>query len=339
VGLAGAGAIAAYVGLDRNCLHGPFADVDPRIRAIWLDHVNEVANWFVLHHRDPERAVGLLTAAVLGIAATLALLWQRGRAGDGVWWTTVLVFALGLAVGGLAARMTAYPLWFEIPPLAVAAGLLAQRYERGLASFAAVGAALLLTPDGWGGISQMAVRALTPKPPATVAGAAAPQPVSKSAQKSAPKSAPKPAPKRRPKPKDYCLNASSYDVLARAPKGLTVSEIDLGPFVLAHTPSSSLSGPYHRLSWGIMAARSILSAPDKVALQRARSLGVTYVLECPVHRDHADRAGLPADALQARLDRGIAPDWLQAMTPLTAPIVVYRIVDPSSPPPAPANTQ
>ena len=128
-------------------------------------------------------------------------------------------------------------------------------------------------------------------------------------------------------------------MLARAPKGLTVSEIDLGPFVLAHTPSSSLSGPYHRLSWGIMAARSILSAPDKVALQRARSLGVTYVLECPVHRDHADRAGLPADALQARLDRGIAPDWLQAMTPLTAPIVVYRIVDPSPPPPAPANTQ
>jgi hypothetical protein len=338
VGVAGLGAIAAYVGLDRNCLHGPFADVDPRIRAIWLDHVNEVANWFVLHHRDPERAVGLLTAAVLGIGATLALLWQRGRALDGTWWTTVLVFALGLGVGGLAARMTAYPLWFEIPPLAVAAGLLAQRYERGLASFAAVGAALLLTPDGWSGISQMAVRTLTPKLPATAAGKPVVQIVSKPAQNSAQNSAQKSTTKPRPKPKDYCLNGSSYDVLARAPKGLTVSEIDLGPFVLAHTPSSSLSGPYHRLSWGIMAARSILSAPDPVALQRARSLGVTYVLECPVHRDHADRAGLPADALQARLDRGAAPDWLQAMTPLTAPVVIYRIVDPS-PRSAAANTQ
>ena len=139
--LAGGAALAAYLGLDPNCVHGPFADVDPRIRAIWLDHVNEVANWFVLYQRDAGRAMTLAGAAVVGVLATLGLLWQPRRLMDGAWWTTALSLALGLVVGALAARMTAYALWFEIPPIAVAAAVLARRYEAGVASFAAIGAA------------------------------------------------------------------------------------------------------------------------------------------------------------------------------------------------------
>jgi hypothetical protein len=190
----------------------------------------------------------------------------------------------------------------------VAAGLLAWRYETGLAAFAAVGAAVLLTPDGWGGLAQISADRLaafqTAKPPAAPGA--------------------KPGARATP-PRDYCLNASSYAVLARAPRGLTVSEIDLGPFVMAHTPSSSLSGPYHRLSWGIMAARSVLAARGDDAYQQARKLGVTYVLECPVHHRNADRRGLAADTLQAQLDRSAAPAWLEPMTALTAPVVIYRI--------------
>ena len=117
-----------------------------------------------------------------------------------------------------------------------------------------------------------------------------------------------------------------------------MSEIDLGPFVLAHTPSASLSGPYHRLSWGIMAARSVLSARGDAAYAQARKLGVTYVLECPVHHGNADRAGLPADALQIRLDRSAPPAWLAPMTSLKAPVVIYRLRAPGEIP-APAKTQ
>ena len=189
VALAGAAALGAYVGLDPHCLRGPFADVDPRIRAIWLDHVNEVANWSVLYGRDPSRAVSLAGAAAAGIVATLGLLWQRGRLTDGPWWTTALTFALGLGVGGLAARMTAYPLWFEIPPIAVAAALLAKRYETALASFAAIAGALLLTPDGWGAVSQLAANQLAATPPARVAAGA--RGAAKAAAKSRPPSRPR----------------------------------------------------------------------------------------------------------------------------------------------------
>jgi hypothetical protein len=319
VSLAGAAALGTYIGLDPPCLRGPFADVDPRIRAIWLDHVNEVANWSVLYQRDAGRAMTLAGAAVIGVVATLGLLWQPRRLVDGAWWTTALCLALGLGVGAMAARMTAYALWFEIPPLAVAAALLAVRYESGLASFAAIGAAVLLTPDGWGSMAQIGANQL-----AILQAARPATPAPASAGKAAHKVAARPRP-----PRDYCLNASSYDVLARAPRGLTVSEIDLGPFVMAHTPSSSLSGPYHRLSWGIMAARSVLSARGDAAYNRARSLGVTYVLECPVHHRNADRRGLAPDALQAQLDRSAAPAWLEPMTALNAPVVIYRVRPPA----------
>ncbi len=319
VSLAGAAALGTYVGLDPHCLRGPFADVDPGIRAIWLDHVNEVANWSVLYQRDAGRAMTLAGAAVIGVVATLGLLWQPRRLMDGAWWTTALCLALGLGVGAMAARMTAYALWFEIPPLAVAAAVLAMRYESGLAGFAAIGAAVLLTPDGWGAMAQIGANQLASLQAARPA-TSAPVPAGKSTSKVAARPRP---------PRDYCLNASSYDVLARAPKGLTVSEIDLGPFVMAHTPSSSLSGPYHRLSWGIMAARSVLSARGDAAYARARSLGVTYVLECPVHHRNADRRGLAPDALQAQLDRSAAPAWLEPMTALNAPVVIYRVRPPA----------
>ena len=223
--------------------------------------------------------------------------------------------------------MTAYALWFEIAPIAAAAALLATRYEAALGALAALAAAALLTPDGWGAVAQVAANQVT----ALQTAKAPPRPAAAGSRT--------PARTKPPaRPRDYCLNASSYAALARAPAGLTVSEIDLGPFVLAHTPSSSLSGPYHRLSWGIMAARSVLSARGDAAYAQARKLGVTYVLECPVHHGNADRSGLPADALQIRLDRGAPPPWLTPLTSLKAPVVIYRLRAPGELA-APAKTQ
>ena len=133
--------------------------------------------------------------------------------------------------------------------------------------------------------------------------------------------------------------------LARLPAGVTVSEIDLGPFVLALTPSSSTSAPYHRMSAGIMRARRILIAPaDGAAPNDARSLaaavspggrlGPVYVLECRRHARHVDRSGLARDSLQARLDAGRPPAWLTPLSPANSPVQVYRATPPAPPPSA-----
>jgi hypothetical protein len=61
---------------------------------------------------------------------------------------------------------------------------------------------------------------------------------------------------------------------------------------------------------------------------------VTYVLDCPLHSNHADRVGLPKDALQRRLDANDPPAWLQRVTPANATgakgaVIVYRVLEPA----------
>ncbi len=315
---AGMAASLVYVLVQPACLNGPFAEVDPRIRSFWLDHVSEVANLPTLFRRNAEQAIFEVATAAAGALGLVVLMFNARRPPGFALMTAVLLLALSVAVGMMAVRMSVYAGWFATPIIAVAATSLARRYERDLGiAFAALGGALVLTPAGWSGVSTLIYNA-------------APNLIALASPK--PKSANQSHKARAKDPPDYCFNAFPYRALATAPRGLTVSEIDLGPFVLAHTPSSSLSGPYHRLSIGIMAARSVLTAKPDLALQRIRRLGVTYVLACPLHANHADRSGLDRDALQRLLDRGEAPSWLQPMTAPHSSVMIYRVA-------APANTQ
>jgi len=309
---AGIAASLVYVGVQPACLHGPFAEVDPQIRSFWLDHVSEVANLPTLFRRSPEHAIYELATAAAGLLGLVVLMLNARRLPGFALMTTVLLLALSVAVGMMAVRMSVYASWFATPIIAVAATSLAKRYERDLGvAFAGIGAALVLTPAGWSGVSTILYNAA----PNMMAQFAPPKSKGEAAQHKA----------SAKDPPDYCFNGFPYRPLAHAPKGLTVSEIDLGPFILAHTPSSSLSGPYHRLSVGIMAARSVLTAKPDLALQRIRRLGVTYVLACPLHANHADRSGLDRDALQRLLDRGEPPAWLKPMSPPHAPVMIYRV--------------
>lgn len=308
-----------YILVQPVCLHGPFAEVDPRIRAFWLDHVTEVANLPTLFRRDAEQALYEIATAAAGLVGLVILLVNARRWPGFALITASLLLAMSIAIGMMAVRMSVYASWFATPIIAVAASSFAKRYEQDLGlTFAGLGAALILTPAGWSGLSTIVYNA-APDVMASLAPTLA-------------KGGPAPHKATSKEPSDFCFNAFPYRPLANAPKGLTVSEIDLGPFVLAHTPSSSLSGPYHRLSVGIMAARSVLAAKPDIALQRIRQLGVTYVLDCPLHANHADRKGLDKDALQRLLDRGEPPKWLQPMTKPHAPVMIYRVE-------APANTQ
>jgi hypothetical protein len=203
--------------------------------------------------------------------------------------------------------------WFAIPPLALLAAEIARRVPRyGWLSGVLAGA--VLSP-----VVLVGLLLLVPgvRPP------------------------PKPAAKTPP---DHCFDTASYALLAKQPAGLVVSEIDLGPFVLAHTRSSAMSAPYHRMSWGILKARGVLIADvedsgPKGAQAAARALGATYVLNCRVHSRHADRDHLPRNSLQARLDAGRPPPWLEALSPPDAALQLYRLpakpVDATTAAPAP----
>jgi hypothetical protein len=296
--LAGVGVAAAatYVGLDPVCLHGPLARVDPVLQVAWLGQIREMQPWPRLLAKEPATAVSLAVPVAVGLISLGWLAWRQ-RKTPGV---ALAIVGGGLLVattmGLMATRSAQYAIWFSAP-LAGAA----------LADFAGVclGGAMLPAVALAVGFSLTPIGLVALIPP----GGA-------SAAKAGAASLAVPAPANR------CIAASALGPLARLPKGLVLAEIDEGPYILAETPHAVLQAPYHRMGWGIRQARAALGGPADSDGDLVRGLGVTYVVDCPAHRGHSDRTGLPADSLQARLDAGRPPAWLR---PLSNPADTLRI--------------
>ena len=314
-GLAVVGAVAAalYVALDPNCLNGPFADVDPQLKVFWLPNVQEIRPVTRVWRSSHEVVLTLAIPMALGAAAWIWLALAGERRRDGFLYLAGACLVASSIAGLSAVRMGIYANWFAAPLIAAAVAGLADRYARG-ALLAAAAGACVATPV----LSSGAVVAIDN----AVKNAAA-KPSAKA--QAVPKPAPKPAARRaRPVRGDRCFRAAAFADLARQPAGIVLSEIDLGPFVLAHTPSSAMAAPYHRMNWGLLQSRAVLSTEAEAAEAGARRLGTTYVLECPTHKGNSDRVGMKADSLQKRLDAGKPPSWLEPVS-VNGPVRVYRV--------------
>ena len=301
-----------YLALDPHCIHGFFADVDPRIRPIWLNYVQEVRPIPLVLKKNLADGMGRITVWTLGLLCWLLIGLRRERRRGFAWWLNGLLIALGVAAGASALRMTGYAEWFAVPAIATAAAEVVAwaGYRNWLAVALAAGVATPVTAEG---MAQNLTRLITPLLP------------SKSARPAS-----RPARKKAPAPVDRCFDIAAFDRLADAgPPGIVLSEVDLGPFVLANTDDSALAAPYHRMSWGILRAHAILKAPaDGASAALARQAGVAYVLECRMHAAHGDRVDMAMTALQKRLDAGRPPVWLQPLSPRGEALQAYRVLPP-----------
>jgi hypothetical protein len=309
---------AIYLLLDPHCLKGPFADVDPAIKSFWLVHVQEMRPWLLLLKLKPEDAITLAAAPLMAVIGLVWLGRRRETRQDAAFRLTAGVLLMAMAAGFSGVRMCGYADWIAMPVIAVAAAdaaeVITRRYKRE-SLITVIIAGLIVTPVLATAGTVALTKALT-KVSATAA--------------------------KKPAPADHCFQTFPYRALAAAgPPGLVLSEIDLGPFILAHTQDSVLAAPYHRMSWGMLAARSVLSADadDGAAESKARALGVKYVLECYAHRGHADRSGMAAASLQKRLDsQGDPPEWLERVNPQSAVLQVFRVRPPAPPGPQPERS-
>lgn len=288
---------AAYLALDPRCVHGAFAEVDPRIMPVWLASSEEIQPLLSFVKKHPDLGIALILMSAMILAAAIFLLvreWPRPRPAT---WLASLATLAAVTMGCMAFRMGNYVQWLGIPVLASAFSVIATRYWRGLMAPTAVFAVLF---------SPVSIVAFALPVASALQGyrAMTGTPVS-------------PAPQTA---EDSCLNTPSYRQLAALRPGLVLGDIYMGPFILANTPHAVLAAPYHRMSWGILAAHATLTASSSRAEAMFRTLAIDYLVECPRSSFHPTAGSIEAD-----IARGKTPAWLEPLSASDDALQIYRV--------------
>lgn len=297
VGAGGLAALAAYAMSQPVCLGGPFALVDPLVRANWLAQVSETQSLLQLARTAPGDA---LTAALTLAAALVAQTWlwrlaprDKGRL------VGLVMLAAAAILASWQIKLLPYVTVLSCVSLAVFAARLPARAGVSAATLRFCFVALFNQVM----LSQVADAALglegllRPRPAIAV-----------------------------PAEASVCFDRKAVSALAQLPPGLVVGPIDIGPFVVAFTPHRALAAPYHRLNAALHAQIAIWTSNDMAEAERLlRGVGVTYVVDCAPLGPSLDKAE-GSDRFEARLARGDIPAFLEPIPlPAAAPIKVFRL--------------
>ena len=284
----------ARVGFPR-ILESPFFGLDPLVKHLWLDGVDEGRPILATAFENPVIFAILIAPYVIGAAATTVAAFthrgiSRGR------WCALLGLVLAGGVGALFAQRVA----FSVGPLALlgAAWAVASVTRSAktvlvrtivtlamLAAFSAVGWALVPLPTG----------------------------LSK--------------PEREGPFEGVWRQPQELQPLAQLSPGLAVAPIDIGAHLLAYTRLSVLAAPYHRNSIGDRAALDVLLSPPDQAETIVRQWHARYVIVCPGNGSIVGVVQAAPDGLAAQLISGRVPRWLRPV-PLAGTIYhVFEVVD------------
>ncbi len=286
-----AGAAAGvYLALYPVCLHGPFAQLDPAVRPIWFDHILETQPLTYIFKIERGGALTAGFMSVMALAAAVYLLLRQRPALQTEHLMAVGCLVVATIIGFFAWRMQDYVFWIGTPVLGAALSWIAARRLRDL-MVPSVVLATVFSPLAFGMATAWAIGLKQKAGHDTLAPARA-----------------------------ACFGQRAYTALAVLPKGVVLSEEDLGAFVLAFTPHATIAAPYHRLASRILAAHNALNAPPVLAEARMRSMGVTYVVDCPPYPMSVDKGSF-GDHLRA----GQTPPWLQALSAPKATLKIYRV--------------
>src|SRR5262245_34444517 len=242
---------AVYAALEPACLAGPFGQLNPALKPIWLDRVEETKSLISLGASEPTIALAAVTFIFAGVAAQIALWRRQPDAGMGL---AVAFTALASVLGCWQLRLTSYAGWLAAVPLAIWAARLPG--TRSLSPPVIGLAAILLVSQATHDIGFSLLRRLT-KPGGT--------PVELGALDRT------------------CFRSPNVRRLAALPPGLIAADIDLGAHIVALSPHRVVAAPYHRLDKGILANHAILYGTPDQAMPLLRNLGVGYVVLCTDH--------------------------------------------------------
>jgi len=276
-----AAAALVFVLCEPRCLGGPFAMVDPTVVRLWLPDMPEMQPLLSVLQVSPVSGLWLSTFPAVAVIAVIVLGLRDVLRRDFGFLVASAALLLAVTIMLVAMKGYCYAMWLAMPLVAVMAlRVFAALRLRSPAPSLIAG--LLLTPMALtaGAIAIADAAGLDRHDPSRDLAASA------------------------------CFATKSYAPLAALPAGLVVTDIAYGPFVLALTPHSVLSAPYHRLSAGVIAAYQIFTAPPDEAYRAIARVRVNYVAMCGSRMPGRLTDQQRAASLWGQLQAGVVPDWL-----------------------------
>ncbi|RWL39883.1 MAG: GtrA family protein [Mesorhizobium sp.] len=282
-----------------QCLSAPYASLDPRLKELWLDHIDEAQSLFTLLVHDPARVAARYATPLVAIIL-MALRLRRGgwRRQDSL---VAALLGVSFVVGAWQLRGTTFSIAFAVIPLSAWIAKWRARAEAG----SSPGVALRLA----------AVWLVSINPVWTGVAAAASVAFEKG-----------PAVADRGTTDRACEKKATFAPLGGM-AGTTVLAIsNLGAPILVYSGHKVFAGPYHRnVAGNLLALDAFLgSADDARRIVEAHHVGLVAI--CPGNFESRTLTQKAPQGFLAGLLRGSVPDWLEPVGETKGgPIELYRV--------------
>jgi hypothetical protein len=303
--LAALGLLGAFLALVAvvafpQCLAAPYAELDPRLKENWLDHIEEARSLFWLLTQQPAVAIARYVTPLLGILWLLSRLrgedWRRQD------WLVGAVLIVAFLVSVWQVRGSTFSITLAVIPLSAWIASWRSRAEANpsfRATAAMVAVWLVSVNVVWSGVAGAATMALTGKSQ-QAAGS----------QETA----------------LDCQRKEDYAVLAVQPDATVLAVSNLGSPILAFSRHRVFAGPYHRNIQGNLIALDAFMGTSEQARQIAEANGVGLVALCRGNDESRALAKWAPDGLMADLMGGAVPAWLEPMPESDGqPLELYRV--------------
>ncbi len=301
-----------------QCLGGPFWNMSPELKRLWLDSIAETQGILAYGAVKPVAAIGKIAVPMLALAVALyqGAMRFRDRQPVGNWLFVAALVLLALAISTVHVRATPFANAFAIPVLAVWIAAMRVRSSRraGLKPAVTLLAAwLFATPLAYYGIGGGAAGLARMVSPASDKPAVAATQYGRFAG-------------RLSGVQKECADAASAAALAGLPAGRVLAPVFYGPNVLAASPHAVLSGPYHRAEQAILDTIRAFNGTPLMARQIAQRRAIDYVAICPTSQEVGLTAAEAPDGFLSRLLRGDTIDWLEPVAvPAATPLMIFRV--------------
>ena len=283
-----------------QCLAMPYANLDPRIKTLWLDHIDEAQSLYKLIFANPARVAARYATPLLAIILMAVRLRRGGwRRQDSIVGALLVV---AFIVSTWEVRASTFSIAFAVIPLSAWITKWRQRAEtsssRGVAlKMAAVW--LVSVNAVWTGAAAAASLAFEADKPAAYHGDV----------------------------DATCESKATFTMLGQQPQTTVLAISNLGSPILAYTQNRVFAGPYHRNIAGNLLALDAFMGSAAAARTIARDHHVGLVAVCRGNPETRLLTAKAPEGFLAGLAGGSVPEWLEPIAQTQgSQLELYRVL-------------